>query len=70
MIDLQLIFSSSLDNILNLDSEYLNIILTSLQVSITAIIISFLISIPIASLLAMKKFYGQDEQYLKMQEMF
>ena len=60
MIDLQLILSSSLDNILNLDSEYLNIILTSLQVSITAIIISFLISIPIASLLAMKKFYAQS----------
>lgn len=51
---------SALDNILSINSEYLYIILISLQVSITAIFISFLISIPIASLLSMKRFYGKS----------
>ena len=51
---------SALDNILSINSEYLYIILISLQVSITAIFISFLISIPIASLLTMKRFYGKS----------
>ena len=58
-MDIHSIFISSLNNIYNLNSEYLYIMLVSLQVSITAIIVSFFISIPIASILSIKRFFGK-----------
>ena len=59
-MDIHLEFIASINNILHLESGYIQIILTSLSVSIAAIIISFLISIPMASILATKDFYGKS----------
>jgi len=58
-MDFHLALMASIENILNLESDYIQIISTSLKVSLTAIIISFAISIPIASILATKNFYGK-----------
>lgn len=59
-MDFYLVFISSINNILSLEASYIHIALISLRVSLTAIIISFLISIPIASMLATKNFYGKS----------
>jgi|TARA_B110000858_G_scaffold190145_1_gene237743 tungstate transport system permease protein len=59
-MDFHLEFIAAINNILDLESGYIQIILTSLSVSIAAIIISFLISIPMASILATKDFYGKS----------
>ena len=60
MSDLKLAFFTSIEKILNLESEYLFIVLTSLEVSLVAILISSIISASIASFLSMKKFYGRS----------
>ena len=59
-MDFYLVFTSSINNILSLEASYIHIALISLRVSLTAIIISFLISIPIALMLATKNFYGKS----------
>jgi tungstate transport system permease protein len=59
-MDFHIEFIAAINNILDLESGYIQIILTSLSVSIAAIIISFLISIPMASILATKDFYGKS----------
>ena len=59
-MDFYLVFISSINNILSLEASYIHIALISLRVSLTAIIISFLISIPIALMLATKNFYGKS----------
>ena len=66
-MDIHSIFISSLNNIYNLNSEYLYIMLVSLQVSITAIIVSFFISIPIASILSiiLRYNFSLTIQYVK-----
>ena len=42
------------------DSAYLDIVITSLRVSFSAVLIAFLVSIPIGFLLSTKKFLGRD----------
>ena len=59
-MDFYLALIISIDNILNLGKDYIDVVLISLKVSLTAIIISFSISIPIASFLATKNFYGKS----------
>jgi|TARA_B110001454_G_scaffold205011_1_gene214255 tungstate transport system permease protein len=54
------IFYDSLDLLFTLDSYLLEIIGLSLYVSFSALIISITISLPIASLLSIKKFVGKD----------
>jgi tungstate transport system permease protein len=59
-MDFQIALMTSIENILNLESDYIQIIFTSLEVSFTAILISFIVSIPISSILATKEFYGKS----------
>ena len=54
------IFYDSLILLFNLDSYLLEIISLSLYVSFSALIISIIISLPIASLLSIKKFIGKN----------
>ena len=51
------IFAESINIITSLNDDYKNIVLLSLQVSISAVIISSLISLPLSYLIAVKKFY-------------
>ncbi len=51
------IFTESINIITSLNDDYKNIVLLSLQVSISAVIISSLISLPLSYLIAVKKFY-------------
>ena len=54
------VFYNSLDLLFTLDSYLLEIIGLSLYVSFSALIISVIISLPIASLLSIKKFIGKN----------
>ena len=54
------VFYDSLDLLFTLDSYHLEVIGLSLYVSFSALIISVIISLPIASLLSIKKFVGKD----------
>jgi len=51
------ILTESINIITSLNDDYKNIVLLSLQVSISAVIISSLISLPLSYLIAVKKFY-------------
>ena len=53
------IFTTALDLIISLDKDLLEIVSLSLQVSLTAVFISALISVPIGALLATYRFYGR-----------
>ena len=50
----------SLVDVFIYDSAYLDIVITSLRVSFSAVLIAFLVSIPIGFLLSTKKFLGRD----------
>ena len=51
---------NTFDLIFSFDSNLIEIIILSLSVSLTAVIIATLISIPAAGLLSIKNFYGKD----------
>ena len=59
MIDFNIAFSGALNMLWNLDSSFIEIILLSLQVSLMAVIIACLISMPFAAFLSIKKFPGR-----------
>ena len=50
----------SLVDVFIYDSAFLDIVITSLRVSFSAVLIAFLVSIPIGFLLSTKKFLGRD----------
>jgi len=58
MIDLSLAFSSALNLLLNFNIDYIEIVLLSLQISISAVIISSFISFPFAVFLSVRNFPG------------
>ena len=60
MEDLNTSFSNALILIFQLDSNYIEIIALSLQVSLSAVFISCLISMPLAALLSIKNFSGKS----------
>ena len=55
-----MILSDSLSIIMRLDYEYIEIVVTSLTVSLFSIFFSFVISMPIAALLSMSEFKGKS----------
>lgn len=59
MQDSNNIFTTAIELIVELDSNLLEIVSLSLQVSLTAVVISALISIPLGALLATYRFYGR-----------
>ena len=56
-MNFDLIFSDAIKIIYNLDRDYLDIILISLQVSVSAIIISAALSVPLSYIIAINNFY-------------
>ena len=59
-MDINNSFSEASNLIISLDSSLIEIISLSLFVSLSAVIIACIISFPIGSFLAMKKFYGRE----------
>ncbi len=57
MINFSEILNKSIQIILELDGEYINIIFTSLHVSLTASFLSSMICIPLAALISINNFY-------------
>ena len=60
MFEINDTFYSALLMMWNLEGQYIDIILLSLKVSLTALIISCVISLPLASYLSIKNFFGKS----------
>jgi len=60
MISFSDAFYDAINIILNLDTEFLEIIIISLQISLSAMFFAVILTLPIASFLSVSNFFGKD----------